>query len=145
MKDNGTKMSSASFVVHASLYWTSHLWRHLCEAEAWIVFRLLPPAGVCVGLTYSASYIVLFALFLLNCLLRGKSGSPSILFSLSFSQEHKRNHSVGTMSLQVSLQFICPVYIYLTYTISHLYSSTFVIHSEDILIYVTPKGFQERS
>lgn len=47
--DNGTKMShTSSFVVCASLYWTSQLWRHLCGTETWIIFSPLPPADVCV-------------------------------------------------------------------------------------------------
>ena len=131
--DHVTEMNFESFVVCVCLNWTSRL-RPLCGMETWIVFSLLPPAEFCVDLTYPAFYFVLFSLFLLNYL-REKSGSLGIFFLLV--QEHKHNHSNGTLSLWVPLQFIWPVCMCLTFTISHLYSSTFVIPSKDIPVYVT--------
>lgn len=132
-EDHVTKMSLESSVVYAHLNWTSRL-RHLCGMGTWIVFSLLPPAEFCVALTYPAFYIVLFSLFLLNYL-RGKSGSPGTSFPPVFRNINIT--SVGTLSLQVPLQFIWPVYMCPTFTISHLYSSTFTIPNKDIPVYVT--------
>lgn len=98
------------------------------------MFSLLSTVDFWFDLTYDAFYTVIFSLFLLNCLLRGKSGSPGMYSPFSLIVELALQ--CWNLSLWVLLQFICPVST-VNFATSHLYPSTFVMPSEDILADLT--------